>query len=77
MEDRVANSTWKLILTDCHNYNSDVRITLRSGVEFDGYVQKHPSKCLHNTIELSERRGDRVFFINLNEIAAITEAKYV
>lgn len=75
MEDRVANSTWKLILTDCYNANNIVRITLRSGREFDGYVRNHPGKCLYNTIELGEHNGDRVFTIDLNEIAAVTEAR--
>lgn len=75
MTDGVASSTWNLILTDCYNASIEVTITLKSGKEFSGYVQKHPTKFLHNVIQIGDRYGRVVFSIDVTEIATITELR--
>ena len=75
MEEGVASSTWKLILTDCYNAGSKTTVTLKSGREFTGYVSKHPSKYLNNVIQMGAIHGNIVFNMDVSEIAAITEMR--
>jgi hypothetical protein len=71
----VAPSTWNLILTDCYNAMTNVKVTLKNGKEFIGYVQKHPAKFLHNIAQIGDQYHQIVFNINVTEIAAITEMR--
>lgn len=75
MSDAVAPSTWKLLLTDCYNASNQVKILTRNGKEFTGYVQKHPSKCLMNIIEIGDRYGQIIYSIDTSEIAVVTEMR--
>lgn len=75
MTDGVASSTWNLILTDCYNASAQVKIFVKNGEKFTGYVQKHPAKWLHNVVQIGDRHGRVVHNINVTEIAAITEER--
>jgi len=73
--DGVQPSTWNLILTDCYNARTSIKITLKSGKEFTGYVQKHPAKFLHNLVQIGDQYGNVVFNIDVSEIAVVTEMR--
>jgi len=73
--DGVEPSSWKLILTDCYNASTNIKVTLKSGKEFTGFVHKHPSKFLHNLIQMGDRYERVIFTIDVYQIAAVTEMR--
>lgn len=76
--DGVAPATWKVVLSDWFNAGARVTITLKSGAQFSGEVDRHPTTWLHDMACLHERgnhaRPERRHTVDMTEIAGITAA---
>lgn len=74
--DGVAPATWRVVLSDWYNAAAMVTITLKSGAQFTGVVDGHPTKWLHDMACLHMRgnsvRAEQRHTVDLTEVAAIT-----
>jgi hypothetical protein len=69
--DGVGPATWRVVLSDWFNCGATVTITLKSGVQLVGKVDRHPTKWLHDMATLANGRT-QIHNIDLTEVAAIS-----
>lgn len=68
-------SYWRVVLTDWWNCSATVTVTLRSGVQFTGKVDRHPAKMLGDCLDLVvnvRQINEKRHAIDLAEVVAIT-----
>lgn len=74
--DGVAPTTWRVVLADWFNADATVTITLKSGVQFTGKVDRHPTQWLHDMANLvnvdAHGRALTRHTVDLTEVAGVT-----
>lgn len=74
--DGVSPTTWRVVLADWFNADAWVTITTKSGKEFSGQVDRHPTQWLHDMANLVSKDSfgntNARHTIDLTEVAAIT-----